>query len=277
MVPLCVPIADKDIAKRAGARYDPNARSWECTADKLSHPDLQPFIPRMYKPGLVGPVIRPWLVPSPLWGVNLRALLEKTQWDRIRRDAYARAGRRCKVCGGKGEKWPVEADEAWDYDDDRCVQTLKGVIALCPLCHQVRHWGSTQLKGQTEATFSHLRRVNGWTEREADKAIEEAFDLWEKRSLKPWRSDFSWLRRNYDFEITEAGLARADEVNKSFPDPFADALFHSPTPMPTPSPPPAPVAYIPLSKIEPPPLSAPKVSKSWSLWTKASQSLKPPW
>lgn len=272
MVPLCVPIRDKDIVKRAGARYNPTDRVWECTSEQLGHPALQPYIPRMYRPGLAGPIIRPWLVPSPLWGINLRALLTKDQWNLIRRDAYMRHGWRCSVCGGKGDKWPVEADEAWDYDDVRCVQTLRGVIALCPRCHQIRHWGSTELKGQTDAAYAHLLRVNRWSEREADDAIEAAFDLWETRSLKTWTSDFAWVGRHYGFEITADGLARADDVHRSFPDPFERQI--APSPPTAPITPARPPAATPRSA--PPPLSPPRLG-SWSIWSKLGQPFRRPW
>lgn len=282
MVPLCVPIRDKDIAKRAGARYNPTERVWECAADLLNHPALQPYIPRMHRPGLVGPVIRPWLVPSPLWGINLRALLPKQQWDVVRRDAYARAGKRCIVCGGRGDKWPVEADEAWDYDDERCVQTLKGVIALCPRCHQIRHWGSTEIKGQRAGAYAQLIRVNRWSTYEADRAIETAFELWEQRSQKAWTSDFSWVQRHYDFEITEEGFARAQEVHKSFPNPFQPPAV-TPPPEATPAlEAVAIVAPIVLPKVILAP--APRAtttpsprSASWTLLAKLRQTLRRPW
>lgn len=46
--------------------------------------------------------------------------------DRLRRQAYEQAGKRCRVCGGRGPQWPVEAGEAWDYEDATHTQTLKG-------------------------------------------------------------------------------------------------------------------------------------------------------
>jgi hypothetical protein len=161
-------------------------------------------------------------------------LLPKEQWDTIRRAAYARAGNRCKVCGGVGEQWPVEADEAWAYDDENCIHTLKGVIALCPSCHEVRHWGRTEMEGRSDRAYEHLIYVNRWTIAEADAAIEEAFELWETRSQKIWTSDYSWVERTHGFLITPVGLARADEVHETFPDPFKapPALSATPDPIP---------------------------------------------
>lgn len=228
MIPLCVPFDEKDIAKRAGARFNASSRCWECPEHLLRQSALRTYLPRMYLPERAGPVLRPWLVPSPLWGINLRSLLPAEQWDVIRRDAYARAGRRCRVCGGAGDQWPVEADEAWAYDDDRCIQTLKGVIALCPRCHEVRHWGKTELKGRSDLAYAQLLYVNKWSPAEADAAIEEAFDLWERRSQKAWTSDISWVEQYYGFKVTDEGKARAVQVNASFHVPFAPAKSPAP-------------------------------------------------
>lgn len=55
------------------------------------------------------------LVPSTAFGENLRKLLTKTEWDKVRKAVYKRAGYKCEICGGKGEKHPVEAHEEWLY------------------------------------------------------------------------------------------------------------------------------------------------------------------
>ena len=141
-VPICVPYARRAEAKAAGAVWQIKERFWACDPSLLqtdAYRDLKPFVPRMYRPDLDGPALRPWLVPSPLWGKNLRAILSTEDWDRVRRHAYEEAGRRCRVCGGRGPKWPVEADEGFAYDDEALTHTLMGVIGLCPTCHEVRH------------------------------------------------------------------------------------------------------------------------------------------
>ncbi len=119
-IPLCVPFEDKDIVKSAGARWCPEEKLWYCTEAHLggdSYNTLRRFVPRFYRHDLGEPVIRPWLVPQPLWGINLRSLLREDDWNIIRKDAYRKCGYRCVVCGEKGPEWPVEADEAWQYDD----------------------------------------------------------------------------------------------------------------------------------------------------------------
>jgi len=116
-IPLCVPFERKDEARRAGAWWQQDQRVWVCDPRRLAtdaYVALRPFVPRMYRPEIAPPYIRPWMVPQTLWGKNLRALLPKEQWDIVRRHAYAATGNRCRVCGGRGPQWPVEADEAWE-------------------------------------------------------------------------------------------------------------------------------------------------------------------
>lgn len=81
------------------------------------------------------------LVPCTCWVSNLRSLFSKEKWATMKQACYRSAGFRCEVCGGRGEKWPVEAHEVWEYDDMHLVQIFKRVCALCPSCHQVKHYG----------------------------------------------------------------------------------------------------------------------------------------
>ncbi|MGK6321338.1 DUF5710 domain-containing protein [Sphingomonas sp. DT-204] len=216
-IPLCVPFARKDEARLAGARWQPEQRVWTCDSRQLTtqaYVQLRPFVPRMYRPELPPPYIRPWMVPQTLWGKNLRALLPKEQWDVVRRHAYELAGNRCRVCGGRGPQWPVEADEAWEYDDVTHTQTLKSVIALCPDCHHVRHWGKSMIDGREEETLRHVMAINRWTRAQAESAAEEALAQWEERSSHEWQSDYSWVTRTHGFTPDEAGAARAEASNR---------------------------------------------------------------
>ena len=107
------------------------------------------------------------LVPVGTWGSNLRSLLTKSQWDKLRHYAYAQAGGVCEICGDKGtnqgRKHDLEAHEIWEYDDVSHTQKLLGVIALCPRCHQVKHMGRTCKYGGGYKARAHIAKVNGWT------------------------------------------------------------------------------------------------------------------
>jgi len=135
------------------------------------------------------------LVPQSSWGSNLRSELPRKDWDRLRRAQYAKAGNLCEVCGGKGRRHPVECHEIWSYDDKNHVQTLDGLIALCPGCHEVKHLGLAGARGRTPEALRHLAKVNGWTHEQALHHAAEAFVLWDQRSRHPWTLDLTWLDR----------------------------------------------------------------------------------
>ena len=135
------------------------------------------------------------LVPSTSWFTNVRSLVSPEEWDRLRRATYRAAGHRCEICGGRGPQWPVECHEIWEYDERKHIQRLTGLIALCPSCHQVKHFGLARVNGKQEEAGRWLMHVNGWTRRQAYDYVQAAFALWEERSRVPWEVDISWLER----------------------------------------------------------------------------------
>lgn len=136
------------------------------------------------------------LVPSTAWWSNVRSNVSRADWEKCKRYVRNRSKDRCEICGGRGRKWPVECHEIWDYDDERQIQTLIDLIALCPKCHQVKHFGRTSTVGgektQREA-FEHLRKVNTWSIDRTAKYLDLAFQIWEIRSEMNWRLDISFL------------------------------------------------------------------------------------
>jgi len=133
------------------------------------------------------------LVPKTLWYANLRKSLSQEQWDELRRRTYKRAGYHCEICGGRGPKWPVECHEIWEYDDKEHIQYLRGLVALCPDCHEVKHIGYAKTKGRLYSATEHLQKVNGWNKKQARLYIFDAFVEWDKRSEHKWTQDLSWL------------------------------------------------------------------------------------
>lgn len=136
------------------------------------------------------------LVPAQQWGDNLRTRLPRAQWDALRRACYAAAGHRCEVCGMRGSRHPVECHERWEYDERKRVQKLVGLIALCPRCHEVKHFGRAVATGNEMRALEHFARVNDLTPAAACDEVEAAFDLHEYRtSLGAWQLDLSWLEQ----------------------------------------------------------------------------------
>lgn len=133
------------------------------------------------------------LVPKTSWGHNVRTLVPKASWDLIRKKCYRLAKYVCEICGGQGSRHPVECHEIWHYDDQHYVQTLVGFIALCPLCHRVKHLGRTFSVGLGNTALKQLALVNGITMQEAGLYVEQVFDQWRDRSKHPWKVDISYI------------------------------------------------------------------------------------
>lgn len=126
------------------------------------------------------------LVPKTSWYTNVRSKVSKAEWDVIRKRCYKEAGYKCEICNDVGPKWPVECHEIWEYDDEKLTQTLKGLIALCPDCHKVKHPGLAGINGQTDLVLYQLSEVNQISIDEAISYLESCFDLYRKRSQFKW-------------------------------------------------------------------------------------------
>lgn len=131
------------------------------------------------------------LIPKTSFFKNLRSELPQSQWDALRRMTYKNANYKCEVCGGKGSKHPVECHEIWEYSGS--IQKLIGLIALCPKCHMVKHWGLTQLRGLEHVAFAHLKQVNNWSHKQVQEHIKEAAELWHERNKIKWKLDLTWI------------------------------------------------------------------------------------
>lgn len=133
------------------------------------------------------------LVPKTCWFTNVRSNVSKSEWDILRKACYKKAGYRCEICGGVGENHPVECHEIWEYNDEDNIQTLKGLIALCPNCHKVKHPGLAGMNGDGDIVIKQLMGVNGWDRETANEYIGACFEIWERRSRKEWKLDISYL------------------------------------------------------------------------------------
>ena len=149
------------------------------------------------------------LVPRTSWFQNVRSHVTGEQWDRLKRLTFRRAGYACEICGGKGDRWPVECHEVFAYDDERHVQRLVRLMALCPPCHEVKHIGLSGIRGRGAAALSQLARVNGWTTRDAELYLEVCFETWHRRSRHGWNLDLTYLER---FGISVAPSINAPRV-----------------------------------------------------------------
>jgi hypothetical protein len=106
-----------------------------------------------------------------------------------------------------GPKHPVECHEVWHYDDAAHIQRLERMIALCPACHEVKHFGRAQLAGRAQDALNHLMRVNAWQSDEARAHVRESGAAFKLRSEHEWALDLTALA-NYG---VNAGVFSAAE------------------------------------------------------------------
>ncbi|MFQ5796840.1 MAG: HNH endonuclease [Candidatus Bipolaricaulia bacterium] len=131
------------------------------------------------------------LVPSTSWYNNLRKYTSKKDWDKIRKRIYAEYGHRCGICGAEGR---LNCHEIWEYDNKKHMQKLIGFIALCDMCHHVKHIGlagilASEGKLDYGKVVEHFMRVNKCNEKTFEEHREKAFDEWHKRSQHEWHVD----------------------------------------------------------------------------------------
>ena len=135
------------------------------------------------------------LVPTTCWYTNVRSNVTAREWEICKNYVKTRSGARCEICGGRGRKWPVECHEIWEYNDDRAIQTLVDLIALCPPCHEVKHIGRAMVMGNLDRALRHLAKVNEWSLEDADHYVAAQLEVHALRSTHPWTLDISWLDR----------------------------------------------------------------------------------
>lgn len=137
------------------------------------------------------------LVPKTAWGNNVRDRLTQSQWDKVRRKSYAEANHTCEICGGKGgngKKHPVECHEIWEFDNINHRIILKGLISLCPPCHEVKHIGRAEANGTAHRALNHFMRVNGMNKQNAIAYMNKvAREYHSKSRISDWTLDISYL------------------------------------------------------------------------------------
>ena len=131
------------------------------------------------------------LVPATTWYDNLRKRIAPAEWDKIRKKAYADYDHKCGICGSEGR---LNCHELWQYDDERHIQRLAGFIALCDLCHHIKHFGLAGIlaeegKLDIEKVIEHFVKVNNCGRAEFEAHRRKAFEQWHERSQHQWHID----------------------------------------------------------------------------------------
>lgn len=139
------------------------------------------------------------MIPKTSWYNNLRSLLTEKEWNIVKTDVYKKSKFKCSICSEKGVKHPVEAHERWEYNVETGIQKLVDIVSLCPNCHLTTHFGFAQTIGKGNFCKKHLCLINKYSEKDAEKDINLAFEKWNYLNTVQWRVDMSWLIGKYDF------------------------------------------------------------------------------
>jgi hypothetical protein len=116
--------------------------------------------------GAAGTGAHEQLVPSTCWYTNA------VEGPGPRLPGYERRS------AGGGPGWRVECHEVWHYDDNRKIQRLERLAALCPACHEVKRAGLASKRNRLSAVIAHLADVNGWSPEDARLYLEDVFETW---------------------------------------------------------------------------------------------------
>lgn len=138
------------------------------------------------------------MLPASTRGVNLRRMLTRSEWNRIRRAALREYSNRCAICGRSNAR--LECHEVWSFDDARHIQRLIGMIPLCAMCHHVKHIGMAGRLARAGRldywrVVNHYCEVNGCSVDDFYRARDAAYRLVEQRSRHVWRVDVSGFMR----------------------------------------------------------------------------------
>ena len=156
------------------------------------------------------------LIPRTLFFSNVRTLLPKKYWNIIRKDSYDKADNKCEICGDTGKNQGyghnVECHEIWDYNEEKKVQKLLGLVSLCPKCHQVKHFGRTSAIGKQPEAFKHMEKVNNWNHKQCLDHLKVAMSEWMERSKYKWFIDLSYLNEKY--EVPKKLINEAEKKRK---------------------------------------------------------------
>ena len=137
-------------------------------------------------------------IPRTSAGKNLRYILNKSEWDNLRRQVYLAYDNSCDICGSFNIR--LNCHEMWDWDYAVKVQKLIGLVSVCELCHKVIHFNQSsirKMKGYSEAVLvAHFLRVNNCSMDSFELALAEALGELKKKEKICWKIDYRAFSSN---------------------------------------------------------------------------------
>lgn len=159
------------------------------------------------------------LIPQPLWGMNIRSMIGKKRWFRLRDAVTTYRRRMCAICGSTA---PLQGHEVWDYAEKKRTgtATLRDIRLVCQDCSSIHHFGRFQrllatkfiTREEFERVMQHMLHVNGCTFAEWENHGKEAQEAWQRRSKLRWKIDYGMFRWAVDL----ADRRSAYETRKAY-------------------------------------------------------------
>ena len=123
---------------------------------------------------------------------SLANLLPRSQWDRIRRYVYRKAGHRCKICGREGRMY---CHEIWQFNEHTGYQYLMGFECLCKDCHKTKHYFFTRALQQQAMLFKHFLTVNRVTRQQGIDHLMNVYRRQRRLNQRQWivnYGEYNW-------------------------------------------------------------------------------------
>jgi hypothetical protein len=199
---LDVPFAEKNDAKRLGARWDNVKRMWYAPREEPELMDRWGLSARQLTT-LEGEdrqfgedELRIEFAPRSCWCKKIRYALERDEVNRVQDLVFGRVNRTCEVCGVQDLDKPFQMHGRWEYDKQTSTQTLKRIVTMCQECFDVTHFGATSYAGRRDYAMLHWQKVTGRTEMECQAHIDQAYQTARELNERVWTLDLSLLTNN---------------------------------------------------------------------------------
>lgn len=205
---LNVPFKEKEKAKKLGAKWDNDKKSWVAMQDEPELVRLWGRGSKAHSPNFTknAPLIKvsfigedrhyesELIVDMPPKGcpMDLKRVIKTNEWNALNSALLARSPC-CEICKATPRQ-PLEMHERWLYDNKQDIRTLKRLLMLCSACHEVTHFNLTYGRRTEDAALDHFMNVTGFDKVRADEHIEDAYRLWKDRNDFLWTDDISILK-----------------------------------------------------------------------------------
>jgi len=219
---IVVPYSKKDEARSLGAFWDPDKRKWyspdSTYIELLSRfKSYESLIFKGEDRNFGGNILYIDMIPYNCHG-NVRSNVSEEEWEAIKYTVRDRSNFVCELCGkdckkkaqgfllgnkvslqktggdvaprfrageilANGNESP-HCHERFSYNMNTKVQKLERFLCICVDCHNVIHWGRSNIMGDGDRSREHLKKIRKMTDDEADSHIRNAYKLrWERERV----------------------------------------------------------------------------------------------